>query len=130
MWVYLPKSLCYLSFFLFSHTSCDRKWSRSENKRWTFIFSFHFFFFSPFFNKNTPMYKSFLLLHSSSHYLYQFPFSSMKQKLTKNRIRFSDLTTTMLKHYFASFLCLTVHVNIITILEEYSLLTQYLIFYI
>ena len=91
---------------------------------------FHFLFFSPFFNKNTPMYKSFLLLHSSSHYLYQFPFSSMKQKLTKNRIRFSDLTTTMLKHYFASFLCLTVHDNIITILEEYSLLTQYLIFYI
>ena len=71
---------------------------------------FHFHFFFPLFStKILPCINLFFSFILSSHYLYQFPFSSMKQKLTKNRIRFSDPTTTMLKHYFATFLCVYVY---------------------
>ena len=45
------------------------------------------FLLSPFIiSQYIPMYKSFILLYSSSRYLYQLPFSSMKQKLTKKHI--------------------------------------------
>ena len=77
--------------FLFSHTRAVRqKWSRSENKRWTFIFSFFtsIFFFPLFSTKILPCINLFFSFILSSHYLYQFPFSSMKQKLTKTGSHF------------------------------------------
>ena len=82
------------------------KWKQEMN--FYLIFFTSIFFFPLFSTKILPCINLFFSFILSSHYLYQFPFSSMKQKLTKNRIRFSDPTTTMLKHYFASFLCLHV----------------------
>ena len=112
MWVYQPKSLCYLSFFCFpTRELCDRNdlEVKTRDELLSSLFSLPFFL-SPFSTKILPCINLFFSFILSSHYLYQFPFSSMKQKLTKNRIPFSDPTTTMLRYYFATFLCLYVFV--------------------